>query len=478
MVLKIPTRRPRLPVMLQQRSTDEYTPRPYSALDHRIIAQVRAQGPDNAARLSMSLGDYWAGRQGTAAALRAVDNAWGGGFYKVPKESELDRAAADDALGGNQLVIDVQGHYISARPATAGWNEALLGLAESVAGDRFQGLGKLVAKQAEAGFSFVEFLRCIFLESETAVVVLTSAPGDELRDPKRMLNNSEMIGTRELIDRFAGSSRLINHCVVHPNIDGDLDLMDKWSEWCNPAGWKVYTLYADDGKGPMHWGERPYRLDDEKSGVPFLERVVDTGSLMVCAHKGISAGADVGWDGPSSPRDIGPAAAGFPTVNFIIYHSGYEPREGDQEEGPYSEEVSNTGTNRLVKSLKNAGIKTGLKRLRRAGHNMVPYDGSPARGGPRPGQASSSGWRGQCGLGHGLHMVRPSPASDRRLPCFPHSGGVQRTLRLSPVDSGNQGENPGIERCAPLWHRSGAGPRHSAQRQPGLGESGNGGVLG
>jgi uncharacterized protein len=79
----------------------------------------------------------------------------------------------------------------------------------------------------------------------------------------------------------------------------------------------------------------------------------------MCVHKGISAGAATGWDGPSSPSDIGPAAKAFPDINFLVYHSGYEPREGDQEEGPCAEEAVHISTNRLVKSLQDAGIGPG-----------------------------------------------------------------------------------------------------------------------
>ena len=160
---------PILPLILQRRSTDEYMPLPYTALDRRVIAQVRAQGPACATRLDLSLGDYWSSRQGTAAALRALDDAWGGGFYHVPREATLDRAAADAALGGNQLVIDVQTHYVSdrriAREETA---KVILGLGESVAGDLFQGIDTLVRIQNQARDSFAEYLRCVFLESETA----------------------------------------------------------------------------------------------------------------------------------------------------------------------------------------------------------------------------------------------------------------------------------------------------------------------
>ena len=357
--LNLPPRPPILPLVLQRRSTDEYSPVPYSPLDRRIVEQVRAQGPEYAARLSMSLGDYWVSRQGTAAALRAIDEAEGGGFYNVPTEAALDRAAADEALGGDQLVIDVQTHYIAQRPSGDEVRTNLLGMALTVAADRFKGLDRLVKDQKEAGYSLVEFLRCVFLESETAVAVLSSAPGAEGKDRNRMITNAEMIGTRELIDRLAGTSRLINHSIVHPNIPSDIEMMDRWRDWCQPAGWKVYTMYGSEGVENMRWDARAWMLDDEESGHPFLQRALDTSVPIICAHKGLSGRCAVGWDGPSSPKDIGPAAKAFPGINFLVYHSGYEPRVDGEAEGPYSDEVSNTGTNRLIKSLKNAGLGHG-----------------------------------------------------------------------------------------------------------------------
>ena len=355
-------RRARLPLALQRRSTDEYTPLPHHPANLAVVERVRDRGPLAAARLSMSLRDYWSGRQGTAAALHELNEAWGGGFYNVPSEAALDRAAADEALGGDQLVIDVQTHWIAPRqvqPGSTGNPDILLGLGESVGGDRFRGLDKLVRTQKEAGYSLAEYLRCVFLESETAMAVLSSAPGAEGKDQKRMLTNSEMVGTRELVDRFAGSGRLINHSVVHPNIPGEIDMMGKWKDWCNPAGWKVYTLYGAQAKGMMNWSDKAWMLDDAESGRPFLQRAGETGVRIICAHKGLSGGSDTGWDGPSSPKDVGPAAREFPDISFLVYHSGYETREGDDEEGPYSEEAAHAGTNRLIKSLRDAGIGPG-----------------------------------------------------------------------------------------------------------------------
>ena len=282
----------------------------------------------------------------------------------MPPEAALDRAAADEALGGNELVIDVQTHYVSDRPAaTETALRFVADLGQYVAGDLFKGLDKLVRTQHEAGYSLAEYLRCVFLECETAVAVLSSGAGAEGQDLRRGLSNSEMIGTRELIDRLAGSGRLINHSNVHPNVAGEIELMDRWRDWCDPAGWKCYTMYGAGAPEIARWKDKTWMLDDEEVGQPFLRRAMELGVRNVSVHKGLGGGgepdADTGWDGPSSPRDIGPAAKAFPGVNFLVYHSGYEPREGDREEGPYSEETANMGTNRLIKSLKDARIGPG-----------------------------------------------------------------------------------------------------------------------
>ncbi len=358
MAKRLSPREPKLPLPLRKLGTEEYTPPPHDPKNLPAIGRVRTQGPDSAARLSLSLEDYWVTRQGTAAALRELDKAWGGGFYSVPEEAILDREAADAALGGEQLVIDVQTHYVSDRPsATEFALKNLVSMAKVVAGDRFTGLHKLRYSQHEAGYAFAQYLRCVFLESETDIAVLTSGPGAEGQDPDRNLDNPEMRGTRELIERLDGTGRLINHSTVHPNVPGDLDKMDRWSEWCVPAGWKCYTMYGAQGRSGKQFSA--WSLDDEGSGLPFLYRVRETAAPIVCVHKGLTNVPDYGWDGPSSPRDIGPAAKGFPDINFLVYHSGYEVREGDLEEGPYSEEVSHQGTNRLIKSLKDAGVGPG-----------------------------------------------------------------------------------------------------------------------
>src|SRR5206468_739167 len=127
----------------------------------------------------------------------------------------------------------------------------------------------------------------------TDIAILTSAPADASGVP--MLTNEELAGTRELIDRFAGSGRLLNHTVVHPAARGVLDDMEHWRDAFGPVGWKVYTMGVMRHAEGSGWdGAAAWRLDDQEVGGPFLERCLDLGVDIVCAHKGLSGQLDTG----------------------------------------------------------------------------------------------------------------------------------------------------------------------------------------
>ncbi len=336
---------PGLPVILQRRHTDEYVPGPYTRADRAAIARVIRDGPRAAHRLGMSLSDYWSGRHGTAAGLLALNEVHGREYYQVPREATEDADAARSAFEGDEVVIDVQTHFISDRATSAElWNTQIRQMYDSLRPDWWRGIDDLT------GYSMSEYLRCVFLESETAVAVLTSGPG---LGESRMLFNREMAGARLLLERLGGEGRLLNHCVIHADVPGEIEGMERELERFRPVGWKCYTMGTIDGM--MTGDERGWYLDDERTGVPFIERARDLGVPLICAHKGISLMVPAG-----GPRDVGPAARGFPDVNFVIYHAGYEYPEGDAlEEGPYTEETAHIGVNRLVHTLRESRIPPG-----------------------------------------------------------------------------------------------------------------------
>ena len=340
-----PVRRPELPLFLQRRHTDEFLPPPYTRRERRAIAGVLARGPRDAGRLGVSLADYWSSRNGTAAGLLALNEMAGDSYYVLPPEAGLDAAAADEALGGDEVVIDVQTHFVSDRPeARDTWNAAIAETYRGVKPEWWRGIDGVDA------YDMANYLRCVFAESETAVAILTSGPG---LDGSRMLFNRELAAARELLDRLGADGRLLNHAVIHADVPGEIEGMERELEQYRPVGWKCYTMGtidASSGETSQGW-----YLDDEGTGVRFLERARELGVPLICAHKGISQMVAAG-----SPRDVGPAARAFPDIDFVIYHSGYEfPVSDAPEEGPYTEATADFGVNRLVKSLRDAGVAPG-----------------------------------------------------------------------------------------------------------------------
>jgi predicted TIM-barrel fold metal-dependent hydrolase len=167
-----------------------------------------------------------------------------------------------------------------------------------------------------------------------------------------MLFNRELAATRELLDRLGAGGRLLNHCVVHADVAGEIEGMERERDDRRPVGWKVYTMGSTSAAGIADGG---WYLDDEATGVRFLENARALGVPLVCAHKGISQMVPTG-----SPRDVGPAARAFPDIDFVIYHSAYEFPTGEApEEGPYTEAAADVGVNRLVRSLRDAGVAPG-----------------------------------------------------------------------------------------------------------------------
>ena len=333
-----------VPPLLAPRSSDEYAPLPPGLPERRAVALVSAAAESHAPRLGLSLAGYLGDRRGTAATLRAIDDAAGGGFFAVPPEAETDGAAADLALGGSEAVIDVQTHLVRpSRVATTG-AEALFGFLRMVDPERWGG-----GIDPEL-LSAAEWAACVFGGSETSVALLTSPPG---RPEDNVLTNDDIAAARAIVDRYAGGQRVLTHTIVHPNLGpAELDAMVDWHDRLAPAGWKVYTLWSP----PEHGTGRGWYLDDEETGIPFLERVRDLGPRIVCAHKGIAGPVASLAPASASPRDVGPAAASFPEVTFVVYHSGYEPdvsEEGAHADGP------DRGVSRLVTSLAHVGLAPG-----------------------------------------------------------------------------------------------------------------------
>ena len=346
----------RLPVppLLRRLSSDEYRPLPWRRPDRQALARLAEAAVGRAGqarRAGLEPRAYVEDRRGTAATLRAIDAAAGGGYYAVPAEAEVDTAAADACFGGREgsVVIDVQTHLVNPSKFHGPGAEALTGFLRMTDPDRWSdGVDP-------AHISAAEWAALVFGGSETAVALLTSLPG---QSHENVLSNAEIAACREVVDRYAGSGRVLTHTIVHPNYGPEeIEAMPGWRDDLRPSGWKVYTLWDPPDSVPPGGMPTGWFLDDETVGIPFLERVRALGPRIVCAHKGIGGPVPGAAPAGSDPRDIGPAAALFPDITFLVYHSGYEP-DPDGEEGPHEADPGR-GVSRLVASLAQAGIGPG-----------------------------------------------------------------------------------------------------------------------
>jgi hypothetical protein len=330
----------KIPNFLGRLSTDEYRPQPYSDADRRVVAKTEATLAAAAERYRLNP-DRWSLASRTAAGLLALNAEAGERIFEVDPQAVTDPQAAAAAFAGDGLVMDVQTHFIAPHSVRAGGVQ-ILPLYRELMPAWWTETDDLIK------YDLAAYIQNIFLEADVGVAILTSGPGV---DEGRMLFNDEMAATRALVDGFAGSSRLLNHAVVHADIAEEVAAMPYWAQTYDPAAWKVYT----PGRMGKDGWVNGWMLDDQQYGAPFLETVRRTGPKRVCVHKGISNFVDNG-----SPRDIGPAATAFPDIQFLVYHSGYEfPVDGSPAEGPYTEETADIGINRLIHSCKAAGIGPG-----------------------------------------------------------------------------------------------------------------------
>jgi hypothetical protein len=205
---------------LQPLSTDEYPAPPRTQVQQHAAALAAEQGRQAARRSATPIQAYWPSPRGTAAGLLSLNAAAGQRYFEIPDQAGEDDQAAQAAFAPDGPVIDVQTHWIAQRPTLQDFQDTVFATYRAIAPDWWQGIDGMAA------YNLAEYMRCVFIESETALAVISSAPGNAAGD--MFIRNDEMAGMRELFDRLAGTGRLLNHTVVRPNY-GEIEHMPEWA---------------------------------------------------------------------------------------------------------------------------------------------------------------------------------------------------------------------------------------------------------
>jgi predicted TIM-barrel fold metal-dependent hydrolase len=330
---------PVLPIDFGPVSNGEFLPRPPRAIDRIAERTVHEHADAHAKRIGVSRREFLASAAGTASALAVIDQLAGCRTYRVDKASteHPEAARAAFAASGDAFVVDVQTHHVEAT-AGAPWIARNPGYAEMFAGvSQARGCAPADGLRCLARETYIEE---IVAKTDVQVALLSGVPARPGENP---LDNASIAVTRGLVDRLA-PHRILVEGIVHPNLGAaELDAMQALAETGNICGWKVYTPWGPDGRGLF--------LDDAV-GTAFLERVQRLQPRRVFLHKGLPWPT---FDKPfASPRDIGPAAARFPDVQLVVYHSGFDATVA---EGP--DDPAGGGVDRLVASLAASGIRPG-----------------------------------------------------------------------------------------------------------------------
>ncbi len=336
----------RLPIKLDSTSNGEFVPQPLAAV-HREANRLAMQQADACARRTgQSRRGFLVSACGAASTLLAMNAAYAaagkrGGYYQLAAEAALDPAAAASTLEGDELIFDVQGHFVN---PTGAWLRPLPPDASPLRFTQTPGCAAAALGGPRDHLQCLgpdAFIRNVFLDSDTDLAVLSFVPSTRAGEP---LTIEEAAATAAIVERMEGSHRLYLHGRVNPNQPGDVEDMDRLAETFRIAAWKTYTQWGPDGKG--------FFMDDDP-GLAMIEKARALGVRNIAIHKGLPFGRRSYEH--STCVDIGRVARRFPDVNFLIYHSGFVTDAG---EGAYDPTRSD-GIDALISSVKAAGLGHG-----------------------------------------------------------------------------------------------------------------------
>jgi predicted TIM-barrel fold metal-dependent hydrolase len=328
----------RLPIKVDSTSNGEFEPIPLAPVNRQANATATESITRNAKRAGMDRRQFLVSSCAAATTLLAFNEVHAqqgatGGRFEVDADAAVDPELAAQQLEGREFIFDVQGHFVNPNGA---WLKDLPPSAKPLSSMPKAGCA-LADKPGERSYleclGSQEFIKDVFLDSDTDMIVLSFVPSHRDAEP---LTIEEAAETQAIVERMDGTHRLMLHGRVNPNQDGDLEGMDELAANYKISAWKTYTQWGPDGKG--------FYLSDDV-GIAFIEKARSLGIKNICIHKGLPFGPQSYEH--SLCTDVGVVARRYPDVNFLIYHSGFVAGQPEREFNPQR----NEGIDSLIKTV-------------------------------------------------------------------------------------------------------------------------------
>jgi hypothetical protein len=304
------------PIPTQIVSNGEYNPPPQSEKQRQVEGRIKELADEYARKLNMDRRQFLKTASGMAVAFLAMNQVFGP-VWDVSEAEAADIDMANErakALKG-QFIFDDQTHFVRDDFD----KEGLLGLGKYASEHWNPDMLKDIPLVLQR-YKFQNYLKEIYLDSDTKVALLSSAPFD---DPDWwLLQNDQIVAARAAINKVAGGRRMFAHTVITPGQGNWMeDQVQRGIDEFKPDSWKCYTI--GDPLAPST-RNTAWRLDDEKLVYPWYEKAVKSGIKTICIHKGLlPRDYEQSWPGVwkhATPDDLVKAAKDWPQINFIIYH--------------------------------------------------------------------------------------------------------------------------------------------------------------
>jgi uncharacterized protein len=342
------------PIPVQSVSSDEFMPTPQTPKQREFELRVKAMGTEMAKRLGLSRRRFFQTAAGMATAFLAMNDTYGP-LFGVSKAEAAEPERADDRANklSGQFIMDMHTHFL--RPGTkimtfvnqrnavgkAGWNPGLSGKEQTI-----------------DDLMFANYLKEIYLDSDTKVACISGAPSEVPED--WFLTNEMKAQARADVNGLARSKRMFAHAIFTPGYDGWMEQIDHAINDLKPDSMKGYTIGDNTNK---NLSKHPWRMDDEKLVYPAYAKFAKAGLKNVCVHKGLFP-PSIEKQFPnlleySAVGDVGKAAKDWPQLNFIIYHGGYRYAGGGNVQDAWNQ-FEQTGRIEWVTDLAEIPSKYGV----------------------------------------------------------------------------------------------------------------------
>ena len=313
------------PFPTQAVSNEEFIPRPISKQQRQVEALIMENGEKNAKKLGMDRRKFMRTSMGLATALMASNQVFGPHF-EVDAQEQFEPAATDEKWPkGEYFVFDVQAHFTESF-ALPGFRNA----------EFLQNMGVEELKADKEAYSFTNFIKEMFFDSETSMVVISGVPGREnqydrkgnpLEGKKRgggILPSWYMSQSKKKLNEMANSQRSLCQGNCAPNHYWDrtknepdwpalYDQIEKEVKEYGIDSWKWYC-HTDPGRSG-----NGFQIDDDNAQ-KFIEKSRELGIKTISTHKGFSyQSRKLGH--LANPKDIEKAALRNPDFTFVVYHS-------------------------------------------------------------------------------------------------------------------------------------------------------------